>query len=139
MSPPVLGFSCRVVRIEAEIGVQSGDEDAETVGWSLNVFDTQEGDEGYVRLVGHMLVALGDLWGQVIVLGELRVDPAAVTAESLPHFLDRHARGFADELYTTARRALTANAIFLDANFGIPEEPPSMNMATIKPVTPPPR
>ena len=135
MSTPVLGFSCRVARIEAEIGVH-GEEDAETVRWRLDVIEPPDGDKGCVRLVGHMLVTLGDLWGQAIVLGELRVAPEETADEPLPRFLDRYARGFADELYATSRRALCANAVFLDVSFGIPEEPPSVDLAAIKPVAP---
>lgn len=121
MNAQVLGFRCRVLRIEAIANVP---EDAHEVHWALTTGDPDTPELIYVT--GHMIVTANGNWGQVIVLGELHV---SADRGGLPvvEFLEAYCRGFTAEMYTTARRALAVNAVALDADFAIPPEPPEID------------
>ncbi|MDO5093845.1 MAG: hypothetical protein Q4D79_10590 [Propionibacteriaceae bacterium] len=123
MSAQILGFRCRVVRIEAVTHVP---EEANEVRWELTVAEPESPDR--VHVMGRMVATANGNWGQVIVLGELRVSPDR-EPQPVVEFLDSYAKGFTDEMLTTARRALATNAVLLDIDFLLPLEPPGLSWA----------
>ena len=129
MSAVILGLRSRVVRIEAIAQVE---EVPNEVKWELYALEPQHPDSDIVNMVGHMTVGANGNWGQVVVLGDLKVVPGALIGSTVIDFLNVHARGFADELYTTARRALNVNAVLLDIDFGLQVDPPVINWADMK-------
>lgn len=125
-----ISFEAFIDRIE--LSRLASDEAVEAeLNWSVSAFpmDTTSAN---VIILGHLFRVLDGALGQVRAVGSiLAEDLDSSDIPAFEAFIDDYGHGFVESIYDMCRRALLANAVFMEAHLELPVRSPAVEIEIV--------